>query len=109
MSLAIDRDKVTAVLLPDGWHRVEWFSPQPSHPRISSFEIAEYEYISSTGYEPVTFHPESQPALVCTGATWTERVNGEVLVVSCPMTSVLAVRTGDKPETRPPAAANGSQ
>jgi len=41
MSLAIDIDRVTAVLLADGWHQVE----------EESFVLDSYEYVYRTEYD----------------------------------------------------------
>ena len=45
MSLAIDIDKVQAVLLADGWHNV---APLADDEERSSFDIAAYEYVDET-------------------------------------------------------------
>ena len=61
MSLAIDVDKVCAVLLADGWHQVDWARGRDGQ-WSSSFSYDAYEYTygdhyvqddknSSTGYE----------------------------------------------------------
>ena len=73
MSLCIDVDRVTAVLLADGWHAVY----------AKSFDIDAYEFD----------HGGTNLGPGGAGATWTERRgNRPVTCVSCPLTAVLAVR-----------------
>lgn len=47
MSILIDIDKVTAVLLPDGWHDVAWKDDE------STFELDAYEYVDGDHYRNV--------------------------------------------------------
>ena len=77
MSLAIDVHAVRMVLLNDGWHRVVQ----------ESFTVDLYEYQSDEATVPV-------PG---TGATWLE---GDDTRVYCPLTAILAVRTGEAPDQR---------
>lgn len=76
MSLNIDIDRVVAVLLADGWHKVA----------KKSFTLDAYEF--QEGGRNVL--GGSQVAGVpSTGAAWTEP-NGEI--VCAPLTAVLAVK-----------------
>ena len=77
MSLAIDVRAVRMVLLNDGWHRVV----------KESFIVDVHGYQSGEDVVPV-------PG---TGATWLE---GDDTRVYCPLTAILAVRTGEAPDQR---------
>ena len=80
MSLAIDVDRVCAVLLNDGWHPVE----------NESFDIDAYEFVRNADGEFA--RPRlggGQELLVpATGACWFEAG----FYVYCPITSILAVK-----------------
>ena len=81
MSLAIDVDEVTDVLLADGWHVV----------CDESFSIDTYEYIwSIDGGQPfkVLLAGGTVAGIPSAGASWKERDGGTVY---CPLTSILAV------------------
>ncbi|MEV0374832.1 hypothetical protein AB0I10_34485 [Streptomyces sp. NPDC050636] len=74
VSLAINPDAITAVLLPDGWHDV----------RSGTFVLDAYEYVEG---DDVT-HGGGQSGICATGfefATGREWIAG-------PLTSILAVR-----------------
>lgn len=77
MSLAIDVDKVTAVLLADGWHRVS----------DKSFAVDAYEFLSEGDVER-----RVREGVPSTGATWTEAQHAGTRFF-CPLTAILAVRT----------------
>jgi hypothetical protein len=76
MSLAIDVDTVVAVLLADGWHKVE----------DGSFELNSYEFLHAGRTVLSGSRVQGAPT---TGATWVE---ADGTIMSCPLTSVLAVR-----------------
>lgn len=76
MSLSIDVDKVTDVLLADGWHRV----------RDKSFGLDSYEYLWGERVQLGGGQVEGVPS---TGATWKEP---DGAIVYCPITAVLAVK-----------------
>ena len=85
MSLAIDVDRVTAVLLVDGWHTVV----------ADSFELDAYEYVREIEQPEGTVWPAGvrlgggQDALIpMIGATWFE---GDFRLY-CPLTAILAVK-----------------
>ncbi len=81
MSLAIDVDKVSTVLLPDGkWHVVA----------DGSFETDSYEYVHNG---ETTFEGgQNSETIPSTGATWKERdSSGRERVIACPLTSIQAV------------------
>jgi hypothetical protein len=90
MSLAIDVDRVAAVLLVDGWHEV---AERDERDGRSSFGMDAYEFL-----EP---HPDSsknplmhlkggqEPLVPATGAHWTEP---DGVTVFCPVTAILAVK-----------------
>ena len=76
MSLAIDVDTVTHVLLADGWHKVE----------KASFALDAYEYL----YQGEMVLAGGQVAGVpSTGAEWTE---AKGIHIACPVTAILAVK-----------------
>jgi hypothetical protein len=68
MSLAIDVDKICAVLLADGWHEIEWRNG------TSIFEIDAYQYIRKR----LSKHDEQESRVIggqcegvtAMGATW---------------------------------------
>jgi hypothetical protein len=90
MSYEIDVATVTAVLLADGWHRVQ----------EGSFGIEPYSYVVTIAAEgkqervrkkkteaiPAVVEKAISPVL---GARWTKR-NGQV--IACPVSSLLALR-----------------
>jgi hypothetical protein len=78
MSLAIDVDTVVAVLLADGWHKVT----------DGSFELNSYEFVHAGPTVHSVGKVQSVPTI---GTTWVE---ADGTIVSCPLTSVLAVRQG---------------
>jgi hypothetical protein len=77
LAMAIDVDTVVAVLLPDGWHKVQ----------EGSFRTGAYEFM---GGEIMVGSGRVQ-GVPATGGRWLE---ADGSVVSCPLTSVLAVRQG---------------
>lgn len=83
MSLAIEVDDVTAVLLADGWHTVA----------NKSFALDSYEYV--WGADDQVMHGGGNSAICATGFTFTTE-NGSTMVAG-PLTAVLAVRIGDTP------------
>ena len=78
MSLAINIDKVTAVLLPDGWHKVV----------NESFDIDCFEYIQERGddKDPRIFSVGNAGGM--NGATWLEQKGKRV---NCLLTAIIAV------------------
>ena len=89
MSLAINIDTVSDVLLADGRHRVE-FAHGKSTFVIAASEDLEHrgdgkERISHVGAGTVAGVPS-------TGAQWLEGESGKSCVVTCPFTSILAVK-----------------
>ena len=76
MSLAIEIDAVTHVLLLDGWHAVE----------KDSFDLDAYEYLDG---EQVRFGGGSHSTIPSTGARWIEKDGNEVC---CSISSILAVK-----------------
>lgn len=90
MSLAIDIDRIEAVLLADGWHRIA--------PR--SFELDAYEYIQDRGHDPETgwadpllrFGGGQSPLVPSTGFEFILTGDEGGFVVSGPITAILAVR-----------------
>ena len=97
MGLAVDIDKVSDVLLADGWHHVEFANGK------STFVIDAYEFLEhrGEGREPTVHVGGGTVAGVpSTGAEWLERQSGKSYVVTCPLTSILAVRRF-VPEAKP--------
>jgi len=88
MSLMINPDRVTAVLLPDGWHEVADLDGKRIAPGVlSSFETDAYEY-----YEPHP-NPDRNGHLHYTGGTgFTFREVGRKDRMCGPMASIAAVR-----------------
>ena len=89
MSIAIDIDKVSDVLLADGWHHVEFAKDK------STFVIDAYDFLERTeeGKEPLIHVSGGTVAGVpSTGAEWLERESGKSYVVTCPLTAILAVK-----------------
>jgi len=90
MSLAIDIDRVSQVLLSDGWHDVS----------NSSFDLDSYEFVQSDNDGgPFLRGVKAEPYVLMaggkvqgvpsTGATWREPDGSRMY---CPVTAVLAVR-----------------
>jgi len=76
MSLAIDVDKVEAVLLADGWHLVA----------EKSFDLDAYEFHHEKSFILKGGEVEGVPS---TGAAWKEADGSRVY---CPITAIQAVR-----------------
>jgi hypothetical protein len=85
MSLNIDVDKVEAVLLADGWHRVS----------KGTFGLDAYEYVDKGDTVLPSGRVEGVPS---TGAMWKD---GDT-IVACPVTAILAVRWKAPAEPKPP-------
>jgi hypothetical protein len=77
MSLYIDVDHVTHVLLADGWHIVH----------EASFDLDAYEYHHEKN---LILKGGGVAGIPSTGATWGE---ADGTRICCPITAVLAVRT----------------
>jgi hypothetical protein len=88
MSLEIEADKISDVLLADGWHHVEFAKGK------STFGIDAYEFLEHRGEERETalVGGGTVAGVPSTGAEWLERQSGKSYVVTCPLTSILAVR-----------------
>lgn len=97
MSLAIDADRVTHVLLADGWHQAE----------RGSFGIDSYEFRYRHGELWEVLHGGGGAGICSEGFTfvedgpdlYSERDDGPVLLVhqiSGPLSAILAVRTEDE-------------
>lgn len=80
MSLAIDPDAVTHVLLADGWHDV----------KNSSFDLDSYEFITADGD---VLHDGGNVGVCATGFSFTTADGSYRL--SGPLTAILAVRTDE--------------
>ena len=89
MSLAIDVDKVEAVLLSDG----QWYEVQPFSDGRSSFALDAYEYVqhhpTDNFKDQVLLRGGGENLLPATGATW-NGADGKTFY--CPLTSIMAVR-----------------
>jgi hypothetical protein len=85
MSLSIDIDRVSDVLLADGWHRVIFQNGE------STFLIDAYEYIQRReGGDPeILVGGGSVPGVPSTGASWIDAKAKRTM--TCPLTSILAV------------------
>jgi len=84
MSLAINPDKVTAVLLADGWHRVDNFY-------IDSYEFV-YPCDNGTGMDFDVPHGGGQYGICASGFTAEVMDDAGTVRLSAPLTSVLAVK-----------------
>lgn len=83
MSLSIDPDTITEVLLADGWHAVHG----------ESFYLDAYEYVDDTSY---ILHGGGDSGICSTGFAFTEtlfNLGGTRIQIAGPLTSILAVRT----------------
>ena len=85
MSLAINVDRVEAVLLADGWHEVSL-----NEQNVSSFTLDAYDFIRRVeGKDPIVLlSGVSMAGVPSTGVSWLEKG----VRVSCPLTAVLAVK-----------------
>lgn len=86
MSLAIDVDRITAVLLPDGWHTVA----------DQSFTIDAYEYLwnpPGTRHDPDVLHGGGQSGVCASGFAFR---SPDESTIAGPLTAIAAVRT-DRP------------
>lgn len=82
MSLAIDIDRVTGVLLSDGWHRT----------LEGTFCLDSYEFLriqQHSDKDQVLFGGGQSPLISAMGAAW-KNVGGEW--IACPLSAILAVR-----------------
>ncbi len=99
MSLEIDVEKISEVLLADGWHKVSAVGDGRS-----SFGLDVYEFQEPHGQEQPD--PQPNPAQQAkegkeshgarTGARWTESDGSRVF---CPVTSILAVKYAGQKKT----------
>jgi hypothetical protein len=77
-------DKVSAVLLADGWHKVKFVDGE------STFGLDAYEYVRGQGQDAETCLGGGQcEGVPSTGATWFD-ADGD-RQICCPLTSILAV------------------
>lgn len=76
MSIAINTDRVTEVLLTDGWHIVD----------KNSFDLDSYEYLWG---ERLLLGGGHEPLIPATGFTFLDETGSRI---SGPLTAVLAVR-----------------
>lgn len=96
MSINIDIDKVTSVLLADGWHDVAWDDE-------STFELDAYEYVDgdhmkqlhAKGSDPGSAIRLAGGAEEAVGVPATGFVfrTGSGEIMAGPITAILAVRT----------------
>jgi hypothetical protein len=93
MSLEIDINQVTQVLLADGWHKVDFSN------NASSFSSDAYEFIQkhAEGRADEVLHGGGQAGFCSTGATWQEKGASYF----CPLTAILAVRYDAKKKMTP--------
>jgi hypothetical protein len=91
MSLEIDVEKISEVLLVDGWHKVNAVGDGRS-----SFGLDAYEFRELTAQENPTAQEkkveqaeEGKREATTPGARWTESDGSRVF---CPVTSILAVK-----------------
>ena len=86
MSIAIDLDRVSGVLLADGWHDVG----------DSSFIIDAFEFLRQG---KVTFGRRRLPSAMSMGAGWIEPSG---TTIYCPVSAILAVKTKSESEVSQP-------
>ena len=78
MSLAISSEKITEVLLGDGWHK-----------KVKAFVLASYEYQEGAGLDACPLHRGDDNGVCASGFEFYESDNTSV---SGPLTAILAVR-----------------
>ena len=102
MSLAIDVDRVEAVLMTDGWHFVEFWEEEVSSFRFDAYEFVEFEGPLVKGIIPEfrVVHSSDDPQYF-NGAAWDERAG---TTVYCPVKSIIAVRTRPRVQHTQPSA-----
>jgi hypothetical protein len=87
MSLAIDTDLVTDVLLSDGWHHVE----------DDSFDIDSYEYLDTwwneTDKSILKLGAGQEPLIPTRGFSFREKSDDKNVRTVGPLTSIIALRT----------------
>jgi hypothetical protein len=101
MSLLIEVDDVTSVLLADGWHNVDWRDSNnhgdPDGRRISTFSLDAYEFVHRyrnwDQLKTVDYHLGGQSGICATGFTFQE----EGTWISGPLTAILAVQHDRRP------------
>jgi hypothetical protein len=92
LSLEIDVEKISEVLLADGWHKVS-----PVGDGRSSFGLDVYQFQESPGQEMPAPQPDAgqqtkagqENGAFRSGARWSESDGSRVF---CPVTSILAVK-----------------
>lgn len=89
MSLAIDVDRVTAVLLADGWHSVS----------DDSFAMDAYEYVwypdgKRTSWDATMVHGGGENGVCATGFIFKRSSAPNSEWIAGPLTSIVAVRYG---------------
>ena len=94
MSLKIDEQKVTAVLLADGWHEVV-----ESTFVIDAYEFVDASQVDNKGLPATTFFGGQSPLICTAGFEFTSRRYKddnndpyEIEVIAGALTSVLAVK-----------------
>jgi len=80
MSLAIDTDKVTHVLIEGNWHKVEG----------QSFDIDAYEFVEMHGSERFVVHGGGHGGITSSGFRFIESGGGGEIVG--PLSAIQAVR-----------------
>ncbi len=93
MSLAINIDRVKAVLLQDGkWYDVQFFKDGRS-----SFALDAYEYVehhpTNADKDRMPLGGGTEPLIPATGATWE---GDDKQTYCCPITSIVAVQLNPK-------------
>jgi hypothetical protein len=88
MSLEIDVEKISEVLLADGWHKVSAVGDGRSSFGLEIYEFREAKLATQESPVPQTKEGQAQTASR-SGARWTESDGSRVF---CPVTSILAVK-----------------
>jgi hypothetical protein len=88
MSLEIDVEKISEVLLADGWHKVSAVGDGRSSFGLEIYEFREAKPATQESPVPQTKEGQEQTASR-SGARWTESDGSRVF---CPVTSILAVK-----------------
>jgi hypothetical protein len=91
MSLAIDVERVTRVLLADGWHDV---LPLVGRPTVSSFTLDAYEFFSEDDDREPLLAAGTVDGGMSTGFSFYEGVYHQICG---PLTAILAVDIGQDP------------
>lgn len=98
MSLEIDVEKISEVLLTDGWHKVSTVGDGRSSFGLDVYEFHEPKLGEKSETEEISARKtkEAEQRDSRSGARWTESDGSRVF---CPVTSILAVKYAGQKQT----------